>query len=134
MPILREGDEFTSALARTERMMLQTHKRILKAQNKHINEHNSWQISTDSDYNRAQRTKRKKHDAKTTGTASSGLENGVISKGIFSQEESLESLNSLDSLESLENGQILLYFPQFGCSLESLESLDSLESIENGFV
>ena len=40
---------------------------------------------------------------------------GVITKGVFSLEESLESLNSLDSLdslESLENGRIRLYFPR----------------------
>ena len=59
----------------------------------------------------------------------SGPEKGVITKGVFSLEESLESLNSL---ESLENGRILLYFPGFGDSLKSLESLNSLESLENG--
>ena len=62
----------------------------------------------------------------------SGPEKGVIAKGVFSLEESLESLNSLDSLESLENGRILLFFPQSGGSLESLESLNSLKSLENG--
>ena len=62
----------------------------------------------------------------------SGPEKGVITKGVFSLEESLESLKSLDSLESLENGRILLYFPQSGGSLKSLESLNSLESLENG--
>ena len=62
----------------------------------------------------------------------SGPEKGVITKGVFSLEESLESLKSLDSLESLENGRILLYFPVSGDSLMSLESLNSLESLENG--
>ena len=41
----------------------------------------------------------------------SGTEKGVITKGVFSLEESLESLESLkslNSLESLENGRILL--------------------------
>ena len=66
---------------------------------------------------------------------SSGAEKGVITKGVFSLEKSLESLKSLkslSSLESLENGRILLCFPQSGGSLESLESLKSLESLENG--
>ena len=58
----------------------------------------------------------------------SGPEKGVITKGVFSLEESLESLQSLSSLESLENSQI----PESGGSLESLESLDSLESLHNG--
>ena len=62
----------------------------------------------------------------------SGPEKGVITKGVFSPEESLESLESLNSLESLENGRVLLCFPQSGDSLESLESLNSLESQENG--
>ena len=62
----------------------------------------------------------------------SGPEKGVITKGIFSLEESLESLKSLNSLESLENGRILLCFPESGDSLKSLESLNSLESLENG--
>ena len=61
----------------------------------------------------------------------SGPEEGVITKGVFSLEESLESLNSLDSLESLENGQVLVCFPQSGGSLESLETLNSLECLEN---
>ena len=64
----------------------------------------------------------------------SGPEKGVIRKGVFPLEKSLESLKSLDSLESLENGRNLLYFPQFEGSLESLESLNSLESLENGLV
>ena len=34
-----------------------------------------------------------------------GPEKGVITKGVFSLEESLESLKSLNSLESLENGR-----------------------------
>ena len=51
-----------------------------------------------------------------------GAEKGVITRGFFSLEESLESLNSL---ESLKNGRILLYFPQSGGSLKSLESLNS---------
>ena len=57
-----------------------------------------------------------------------GPEKGVITKGVFSLEESLESLNALDSLESLEYGRILLCFPQSGGSLESLNSLESLEN------
>ena len=57
---------------------------------------------------------------------------GVITKGVFSLEESLESLKSLNSLESLESGWILLYFPEYVGSLKSLESLNSLESLENG--
>ena len=59
----------------------------------------------------------------------SGPETGVITKGVFSLEESLDSLKSL---ESLKDGRILLYFPQSGSSLGSLESLNSLESLENG--
>ena len=59
----------------------------------------------------------------------SGPEKGVIPKGVFSLEESLESLNYV---ESLENGRILLYFPESGDSLKSLESLNSLESLEKG--
>ena len=62
----------------------------------------------------------------------SGPEKGLITKGVFSLEESLESLKSLNSLESLENGRILLCFPQCDGSLKSLESLNSLESLENG--
>ena len=65
----------------------------------------------------------------------SGPEKGVITKGVFSLEESLESLKSLNSPESLENGRVLLCFPESGSSLESLdslESLNSLESLENG--
>ena len=58
-----------------------------------------------------------------------GTGKGVITKGIFSLEKSLESLKSLDSLESLENGRVLLYFPHSG---DSLKSLNSLESLENG--
>ena len=61
-----------------------------------------------------------------------GTANGVITKGVFSLEESLESLKSLNSLESLETGGILLYFLQSGGSLESPESLNSLESLEYG--
>ena len=61
-----------------------------------------------------------------------GTGKGVITKGVFSREKSLESLKSLDSLESLENGRNLLSFPQSGGSLETLESLNSLESLENG--
>ena len=59
----------------------------------------------------------------------SGSEKGVITKGVFSLEESLESLTSLDSLKSLENGRILRYLPQSG---RSLESLNSLEFLQNG--
>ena len=44
---------------------------------------------------------------------SSGPEKGVIMKGVFSLEKSLESLKSLNSLESLENGRNLLSFPAF---------------------
>ena len=62
----------------------------------------------------------------------SGPEKGVITKGVFSLEESLESLQFLNSLESLENGWILLSFLQSGGSLEPLSSLNSLESLENG--
>ena len=64
--------------------------------------------------------------------ANSGPEKGVITKGVFSPEESLEPLKSLNSLESLENDRILLCFPQSGNSLKSLESLGSLDSLENG--
>ena len=52
----------------------------------------------------------------------SGQEKGVIAKGVFSPEESLESL------KSLEHGRILLSFPLSGSSLESLNSLESLEN------
>ena len=65
---------------------------------------------------------------KTIASTVSGPERGVITKGVFSLEESLESLKSLDSLESLENGRILLYFPESGGPLESLNSLESLEN------
>ena len=67
----------------------------------------------------------------------SGLEKGVITKGVFSlweSRESLKSLKPLDSLGSLENGRILLCFPQSGYSLESLKSLYSLESLGNGLL
>ena len=40
----------------------------------------------------------------------SGPEKGVITKGVFSLEESLESLESLSSLESLENARSSLVF------------------------
>ena len=56
----------------------------------------------------------------------------VITKGVFSLQESLESLKSLHSLETLGNGRILLCFPQSGGFLESLGSLNSVESLENG--
>ena len=56
----------------------------------------------------------------------SGPEKGVITKGVFSPEKSLESLKSLDSLESLGNGRNLLSFPESGGSLETLESLEIL--------
>ena len=65
------------------------------------------------------------------GTPGSGPEKGVITKGVFSLEKSLESLKSLDSLESLENCRSLLCFPHSGGSLETLKSLNSLESLEN---
>ena len=61
----------------------------------------------------------------------SGPEKGVITKGLFSPEESLESLKSLHSLESLEDGQILLWFPESWGSLEPLDSPNSRESLEN---
>ena len=70
----------------------------------------------------------------TGGLAISGPDKGVITKGVFSLEKSLESLKSLNSLESPENGRNLLSFPQSGGSLETLESLNSLESLENGFL
>ena len=57
---------------------------------------------------------------------------GVVTKGVFSVEESLESLKPLNSLDSLENGRIHLYFPLSGGSPESQESLNSLEPLENG--
>ena len=42
----------------------------------------------------------------------SGLDKGVLTKGVFSLEEAQESLKSLNSLQSsLENGWILLCFP-----------------------
>ena len=62
----------------------------------------------------------------------SGPGKGVITKGVFPLENSLESLKSLNSLESLGNGRNLLCFPQSGGSLETLDSLISLESLENG--
>ena len=48
----------------------------------------------------------------------SGPDKGVITKEVFSLEESLKSL------ESQEDGRTLLCFPQFGGSLESLNSLN----------
>ena len=45
-----------------------------------------------------------------------GTGKGVITKRVFSLEESLEFLKSLNSLESLENGPILLCFPESGGS------------------
>ena len=65
--------------------------------------------------------------SEATKIASSGPEKGVITKGVFSLEKSLESPKSLNSLESLENGRNLLSFPQSENSLETLESLNSLE-------
>ena len=56
----------------------------------------------------------------------------VITKGVFSLEESQASQKSQTSLNSREYGWLLLYFPQSGGSLKSLESLNSLESLENG--
>ena len=44
----------------------------------------------------------------------SGPEKGVITKRVFSLEESLESLKSLNFLETPENGRILLSFPESG--------------------
>ena len=58
----------------------------------------------------------------STTSLESGPERGVISKGVFSFEESLESLKSLDHVDSPENGRIVLCFPQSG-ALNSLESL-----------
>ena len=52
-----------------------------------------------------------------------GPKKGVITKGVFSLEESLESLRSL---EFLEDGPLLLCFPQSGGSPKSLESLNSI--------
>ena len=52
-------------------------------------------------------------------------EKGVITKGVFSLEDSLESL---DSLDSLENVGFSFVFHSRG----SLESLNSLKSLENG--
>ena len=63
----------------------------------------------------------------------SGPEKGVITKGVFPLEESLESLKSLDSLQSLENGRILLCLPQSEGSQKSLKSLNCLESLEIDF-
>ena len=64
--------------------------------------------------------------------SNSGPGQGVIKKGVFWLEESLESLRPLHSLESLDSCQILLCLPHSRGSLKSLESLDSLESPENG--
>ena len=61
---------------------------------------------------------------KISKTLNSGPEKGVITKGVFSLEESLQSLKSLNSLESLENGRILLCFPQSGGSPKFLGSLE----------
>ena len=57
------------------------------------------------------------------------MEKGVITRGVFPLEESLEFLKSLNSLEFLENGRILFCFPQSGGSLESLESLNSQKKL-----
>ena len=54
------------------------------------------------------------HKNTNTESPGSGPEKGVITKGVFSLEESLESLKSLGSLESLESGRILICFPQSG--------------------
>ena len=72
--------------------------------------------------------KEQKHSTATTHVIYSRLflsvpEKGLITKGVFSMEESLGTLKSLDSLESLENGQILLCFPESRECLESPESL-----------
>ena len=62
----------------------------------------------------------------------SGPEKGVITKGVFSQEESQASLKSLFfSLESVKNVQVFLCFQESGGSLEFLESLKSLEYLES---
>ena len=66
-------------------------------------------------------------------TPKSGPEKGVITKGGFSLEESLESLKSLISLQSLENGRILVCFSQSEGSLQSLNSPISLEYLEMDF-
>ena len=55
-----------------------------------------------------------------------GRKKRVITKGVFSPDESLEPLKSLDSLESpppkkSSDSRILLCFPQSGGSLESLD-------------
>ena len=74
---------------------------------------------------RAQRAQRSKK-FEISSEIESGPEKGVITKGVFSLEKSLESLKSLNSLESLEHGRNLLSFPQSGGSLETLESLKIL--------
>ena len=62
----------------------------------------------------------------STEAETQDLEKGIITKGVFSLEESLESL------KSREIGRTLLHFPESGGSLKSLESLNSLDSVENG--
>ena len=57
---------------------------------------------------------------------------GVITKGVFSMEESLESLKCPNSLE---HGRILHYFPhQSGGTLESLESLENVDGGNSALV
>ena len=55
-------------------------------------------------------------------------EKGVIAKGVFSLEKSLESL------EALRSGRILICFPHSGGSLESLTSQNSRISRKSTFL
>ena len=68
------------------------------------------------------------------GHFSSGTEKGVITKGVFSLEESLESLKSLNSLESLENGRTLFVFHSLGFSRMSRISKFSRISRKSTFL
>ena len=60
-----------------------------------------------------------------------GPEKGVITKGVFSLEESLESLESLEITRISREWSGSPFFPRLWSSLESLEYLHSLESLEN---
>ena len=68
-----------------------------------------------SHVSRAKRREQKKVTLLNIGTGK-----GVITKGVFSLQNSLESLRSLNSLESQENGRILLRLQSLGGSLKSL--------------
>ena len=57
-------------------------------------------------------------------------EKGLITKGVFSLEESLVSRKSLNSLESQQKWSDSPLFSTLGGSLESLESPKSLKSLE----